>query len=73
MTNPLESGLYRLYVWEVGGSDAEPTDTGETGTLAVLMELGQSMTDGQAAGRQVEVDGREITLAGFVVKPEPAE
>jgi len=70
MTNPLESGTYRLFVWEVGGSDMEPTDTGRTGTMAEMMEEGEAFA---ASDVPLELKGRRIELAGFVVKPEPVQ
>lgn len=71
MSNPLEAGEYRLYVWEVGGSSAEPTDTGRTGTLAEMTQAGQDLC---LSGESFELpDGRTLDphrLAGYVAAPE---
>ena len=71
MTNPLE-GTYRLLFWEVGRDSAEPTDSGRTGTLAEMSDLGHQVTEGR--GDLVTfADGRDIVreeLAGYVVQPE---
>jgi hypothetical protein len=75
VSNPLESGTYRLKVWEVGGSSEEATDTGMTGTLAEMSQVGLDLTNGKPP--EIELpDGRTLVredLAGYVVQPEATD
>ena len=63
---------YRLYFWEVGGSSEEPTDSGQTGSLEDMTDLGFQVSMGH---KDIETlpDGRTLVkedLAGYIVKPE---
>lgn len=72
MSRPLE-GTYGLYLWEVGGSTSEPTDTGRRGSLEEMNEAGSVANLDQLKGIRLELGGREITMAGYVVRPVPEE
>lgn len=72
MSNPLE-GTYGLYLWEVGGSTSEPTDTGQRGSLEEMNEAGSTAYSNQRHSIQLKLGDREVTMAGYVVKPMDEE